>query len=64
MVFFLNGSQQQIVEQALSLAGQTISEKTRAARNAAAITEIARAFADQHESVQESDTQGGESDED
>jgi ParB-like chromosome segregation protein Spo0J len=64
MVFFLNGSQLQIVEQALSLAGQTISEKTRAARNAAAITEIARAFADQHESVQESDTQGGESDED
>ena len=64
MVFFLNDGQQQILEQALSLAGQTKSEKTRAARNAAAITEIARAFTDQHEPTQESDIQNGESDED
>jgi len=44
MVFFLSDAQHQIVEQALSLAGKTLSEKTKAARNAAALTEMAQYF--------------------
>jgi ParB-like chromosome segregation protein Spo0J len=44
MVFFLSDAQQQIVEQALSLAGKTLAEKTKAARNAAALTEMAQCF--------------------
>ena len=44
MVFFLNAGQQQIVEQALSLAGEVLAEKTKAARNAAALTEMAQCF--------------------
>jgi ParB family chromosome partitioning protein len=44
MVFFLSDGQQQIVEQALSLARETLAEKTKAARNAAALTEIAQCF--------------------
>jgi len=43
-VFFLNDQQQGIVEKALTLAGQNSAEKTKAARNAAALTEIAARF--------------------
>ena len=44
MVFFLSDEQQQIVEQALSLARDALTEKTKAARNAAALTEMAQYF--------------------
>ncbi|MHC4619775.1 MAG: ParB/RepB/Spo0J family partition protein [Planctomycetota bacterium] len=44
MVFLLNDEQQGIVEEALTLAGQNSAEKTRAARNAAALAEIAGEF--------------------
>jgi hypothetical protein len=44
MVFFLSAAQQQIVERALSLAQYALAEKTKAARNAAALTEIAQCF--------------------
>jgi len=44
MVFFLSNGQQRIVEQALSLARDTLAEKTKAARNAAALTEMAKCF--------------------
>ena len=44
MVFFLSDRQQGIVEKALTLAGQNSAEKTRAARNAAALAEIAEEF--------------------
>jgi len=44
MVFFLSNSQQQIVERALSLAGQSRNEKTKAARRAAALARIAGHF--------------------
>nr|NIO41219.1 ParB N-terminal domain-containing protein [Burkholderiales bacterium] len=42
MVFFLNDEQQQIIEQALSLAREPLAGKTKASRNAASLTEIAR----------------------
>jgi ParB-like chromosome segregation protein Spo0J len=44
MVFFLSDGQQQIVEQALSLARDALAEKTKAARNAAALIEMAQCF--------------------
>ncbi len=44
MVFFLGDTEQQIVEKALSLANQNKAEGTKAARNAAALVEIARYF--------------------
>jgi ParB-like chromosome segregation protein Spo0J len=44
MVFFLSNAQQQIVEQAMSLACESLAEKTKAARNAAALTEMAQCF--------------------
>ena len=44
MVFFLSDTQQQIVEQALSMACISRSEKTKAARNAIALTKIAQRF--------------------
>ena len=44
MIFFLNTEQQRVVEQALSLARETLAEKTKAARNAAALTEMAQYF--------------------
>jgi len=44
MVFFLSADQQQIVERALSLAGEALAQKTKAARNAAELTEMARYF--------------------
>jgi ParB-like chromosome segregation protein Spo0J len=44
VVFFLSAEQQQIVEQVLSLAHHDQSDKTKAARNAAALTEMAKCF--------------------
>ncbi|OHB83355.1 MAG: hypothetical protein A2Z38_04915 [Planctomycetes bacterium RBG_19FT_COMBO_48_8] len=44
MVFFLSDEQQQIVEKALSLALTVQTGKTKAARNAAVLTEIAQCF--------------------
>jgi len=44
MVFFLSDAQQQVVEHALSLACEALAEKTKAARNAAALTEMAQCF--------------------
>ncbi|MFH1717135.1 MAG: ParB/RepB/Spo0J family partition protein [Planctomycetota bacterium] len=41
LVFFVSDGQQEIIERALSLARQGRSEKTKAARNAAALTAIA-----------------------
>jgi ParB/RepB/Spo0J family partition protein len=43
-VFFLNDAQQAIVGQAMSLAGEGRSERTKAASNAAALTQIAQSF--------------------
>lgn len=43
-VFFLDDAQYEVVEKALSLARRDRSQKTRAARNAAALTEIAQCF--------------------
>jgi hypothetical protein len=48
-VFFLDDAQQAIVEQAMSLARQGRSEKTKAARNAAALTQIARLFTERYQ---------------
>ena len=42
IVFFLNEAQRDVVERALSLAGQDLSVKTKAAKNAAALTSIAQ----------------------
>jgi len=44
MVFFLSDAQQQSVEKALASVRETQNEKTKAARNAAAFTEIAQRF--------------------
>jgi len=44
MVFFLDGKQQQIVENALSLAGKNSDAKTKALRRAAALAHIAGDF--------------------
>ncbi|HUT30202.1 MAG TPA: ParB/RepB/Spo0J family partition protein [Sedimentisphaerales bacterium] len=44
VVFFLDDRQQQIVNEALSLAARSGKEKTRAAQNAAALTRIAEQF--------------------
>jgi ParB-like chromosome segregation protein Spo0J len=44
MVFFLSDSQQQMVEQALSLACESLAEKGKAARNAAALSKMAQCF--------------------
>ena len=44
LVFFVNNTQQEIIENALSLARQAQSEKTKAAKNAAALTRIAQCF--------------------
>lgn len=44
VVFFLTDRQKQIVDEALSLAAPNAKEKTRAARNAAALTHIAESF--------------------
>jgi ParB-like chromosome segregation protein Spo0J len=46
LVFFVNDTQQQIIEQALSLAKLQQNEKTKAAKRAAALTAIARQFLD------------------
>ena len=42
MVFFLSTDQQQIVAEALASAPESRSEKTKAGRNAAALTYIAQ----------------------
>lgn len=44
MVFFLDDTQRQIIENALSLVGELKEAKTKAAKNAAALTAIARYF--------------------
>ena len=44
MVFFLTADQQEIVVEALASARENQNEKTQAARNAAALTEIAKCF--------------------
>ncbi len=44
MVFFLNAEQQQIVAEAMASAPDSRNEKTKAARNAAALTEMAQCF--------------------
>ena len=44
MVFFLNEAQRQVIERALSLAGKDLIEKTKAAKNAAALTRIAQKY--------------------
>ena len=44
MVFFLTADQQEIVVEALASARENQNEKTKAARNAAALTEIAKCF--------------------
>ena len=49
IVFFLDGAQHEVIENALSRAREGRIEKTKAARNAAALTQIARAFPERHE---------------
>jgi len=44
MVFFVNDAQQEIIENALSLAQEPCSEKTKAAKRAAALAQIAGHF--------------------
>lgn len=44
LVFFVNDKQQQIIEEALSIVRQSQQEKTKAAKNAAALTIIARSY--------------------
>lgn len=44
LVFFVSDKQQEIIEKALSLARTGHSEKTKAARNASALTSLARSF--------------------
>jgi hypothetical protein len=53
MVFFLSAEQQQIVAKALASTPRS-NGKNKAARNAAALTEIARTFACRHEHSRES----------
>ena len=48
IVFFLDDAQHEIVEKAMSRAREGRIEKTKAARNAAALTQIVRAFAERH----------------
>lgn len=63
MVFFLNDIQQKIVKQALSLTQEALTGRTKAVRNAAALTEMARMYLVQHEQSQESNIQKQESNE-
>jgi len=63
MVFFLSNAQQKIVEQALSLTHDALPSGTKAARNAAALTEIARMYLVRHEGSQELYMQEQESNE-
>jgi len=44
LVFFVTDQQQQIIEKALSIVRQTQKEKTKAAKNAAALTVIAQSY--------------------
>ena len=52
VVFFLDDAQQEVVEKALSLARQGRSEKTKAAKKAAALTRIAQQFIKEKERIQ------------
>jgi ParB-like chromosome segregation protein Spo0J len=54
VVFFLDDAQHEVVENALSLARESQSEKTKAAKNAAALTQMARAFTERHDATGES----------
>ena len=49
VVFFLDDAQHEMIEKALSRAREGRIEKTKAARNAAALTQIARRFTERHE---------------
>ena len=49
LVFFLDDTQHEVVEKAMSRAREDRREKTKAARNAAALVQIARAFTERHE---------------
>ena len=49
VVFFLDDAQHEIIEKAMSRVREGRSEKTKAARNAAALTQIARLFTERHE---------------
>ena len=51
LVFFLNDNQQKIVEKAMSLASQSRGEKTKAAKNAAALTHIAQHFIEENQQL-------------
>lgn len=53
MVFFLSGAQQQIIERALSLTRKAHAGRTKAARNAAALVEIAQTYVFHHEQTRE-----------
>lgn len=46
VVFFLDDRQQQIVDEALAIAGNNLTERTRAAKRASGLTAIARRFLD------------------
>lgn len=48
LVFFLDDVQNEILEKAMSRAHEGRNEKTKAARNAAALTHIARTFVERH----------------
>ena len=48
LVFFVGVHQRQQIEKALSMAGRNRQEKTKAARKAAALTNIAEYFLDNH----------------
>jgi hypothetical protein len=49
IVFFLDDAQHEIIEKALSLVCRGRKETTKAARKAAALTQIARAFTERDE---------------
>jgi len=63
MVFFLNDVQQKIVEQALSSTHEDLPSGTKAARNATALTEMARMYIVQYEQTRESNIREQESNE-
>jgi len=54
LVFFVSDEQQEIIEKALSLARSECSEKTKAARNAAALTSLARGFNPESQIIRQS----------
>lgn len=58
-VFFLSDTQQQIVETALSLAPEVGNERSRAAKNAAALAAVARAFVEGRKKRNHPESRGG-----